>query len=202
MSQSPFNPQDQNSDVFFKVIAGLERVSEAFKVLLWEQAKQHGLSPIQIQVMIFLAHHSSDLGTVSHLAREFNLTKATISDAVKVLDKKALVRKERSTTDSRSFEIYLTESGKDIVQQVGNYTAPIEQALKQIPSWQVHSLYSNLSQLIHLLNISGIIQVQRTCFTCRYYETQGRSHFCKFIQKPLADEEIRLDCPDHSLKTS
>tara|TARA_R100000353_G_C6387059_1_gene163643 strand:+ start:439 stop:558 length:120 start_codon:yes stop_codon:yes gene_type:complete len=39
MSNSPFNPKYQNDDLSKKVIAGLERISETFKKLLWEQAK-------------------------------------------------------------------------------------------------------------------------------------------------------------------
>ncbi|MEL6557873.1 MAG: MarR family transcriptional regulator, partial [Bacteroidota bacterium] len=49
MKNSTFNPEQQQKDISSKIVAGLERVSEVFKVLLWEKAKQVGLSPIQIQ---------------------------------------------------------------------------------------------------------------------------------------------------------
>ena len=53
MSDSVFNPNHQETDISSKIVAGLERISEAFKVLLWEKAKLLGLSPIQIQILIF-----------------------------------------------------------------------------------------------------------------------------------------------------
>ena len=77
-----------------KIIVGLERVSEAFKSLLWEKAKLHGLSPIQIQILLFIQTHRRELCSVSHLAQEFEVTKPTVSDAVRVLDKKGLVEKD------------------------------------------------------------------------------------------------------------
>lgn len=52
MSKSIFDPKNQIKDVSSKIVAGLERISEAFKVLLWEKAKALGLSPIQIQILI------------------------------------------------------------------------------------------------------------------------------------------------------
>ena len=88
MENSPFNPEQQEKDLSSKIVAGLERVSEVFKILLWQKAKAIKLSSIQIQILIFLAFHKSSLCNVSHLAKEFNVTKPTISDAIKILDKK------------------------------------------------------------------------------------------------------------------
>jgi len=46
------------------------------------------VSPIQIQILLFCASHKQENLKVSFLANEFDLTKATISDSVKVLIKK------------------------------------------------------------------------------------------------------------------
>ncbi len=68
---SVFNPEEQHLRVDSKVVAALERLNQAFRVLLWEQAQKHGLSPIQIQILVFLLHHDTSLGRVGNLAREF-----------------------------------------------------------------------------------------------------------------------------------
>ena len=85
---SVFNLDNQNAGLNSKIVAGLERLSQAFRTLLWEKAKEFGLSPIQIQVLIFIHYHSKEKSTVSYLAQEFNLTKPTISDAIKALEQK------------------------------------------------------------------------------------------------------------------
>ena len=118
MDNSVFNPNHQVEDLSSKIVSGLERVSEVFKVLLWEKAKQVGLSPIQIQILIFVAYHKQDLCNVSHLAKEFNVTKPTISDAVKTLDKKQLILKDYSSSDSRSYSIHLSQLGKQTVSEL------------------------------------------------------------------------------------
>ena len=86
-----------------KIITGLERLGEVFRVLLWQKAKVYGISPIQIQILLFVANHQTSLANVSYLAKEFNVTKPTISDAVRVLLKKDFLAKDLSPADSRRY---------------------------------------------------------------------------------------------------
>ena len=86
MGDHIFNPDAQLDKVEFRIVAALERLSEAFRVLLWDQAKVLNVSPIQIQLLIFLRYHKPEYATVSKLAEEFNMTRPTISDAVRALE--------------------------------------------------------------------------------------------------------------------
>src|SRR5690606_41608464 len=117
MNKSIFNTEFQQNDLTSKIVVGLERISEVFKSLLWEQAKALGLSPIQIQIMIFIAYHKDELCNVSHLAKEFSITKATISDAVRVLEVKQLINKKYGTSDGRRYTIPLSEEGLKLVER-------------------------------------------------------------------------------------
>ncbi|KXK41291.1 MAG: transcriptional regulator [Bacteroidetes bacterium OLB11] len=103
MKYSSFNLSTQNQKVESRIVVALERISEAFRVLLWNESKENSLSPIQIQILIFLYFHSLEKCKIGYLASEFNMTKATISDSVKVLFTKNLVTKEINHLDSRSF---------------------------------------------------------------------------------------------------
>ncbi|MGB0918349.1 MAG: MarR family winged helix-turn-helix transcriptional regulator, partial [Flavobacteriales bacterium] len=99
---SSFDPDFQSYSTEAKIVASLERISEAFRVLLWNESKAHGLSPLQVQVLIFLHYHSEEKCTVSYLAKEFNMAKPTISDTVKILERKELIQKVKSPIDTRS----------------------------------------------------------------------------------------------------
>jgi len=179
-----------------KILSGLERISEVFKSMLWEKAKQHGLSPIQIQILVFLSNHTSNLCTVSHLALEFNLTKPTISDAVRVLHYKGLVDKNITTSDSRSYSLSVSTKGNRLLKSLLDYTDPMNRELRRLDSTSREQLFKTLTVLIHNLNKSGILAVQRTCFGCKYYQSGKSSHFCNLLKQPLLDREIRLDCPE------
>jgi DNA-binding MarR family transcriptional regulator len=111
MGKSPFDLKHQNENIDSRIIAAMERISQAFRVLLWNESKELSLSPIQIQILIFLMFHSEAKRKVSYLAEEFNMTKATISDSIKVLEQKKFIRKEYEPHDTRSYIIYLTTKG-------------------------------------------------------------------------------------------
>ena len=196
MNKNIFDPKQQENDLVAKTVVGLERISEAFKVLLWEKAKQLGLSPIQIQILLFVSNHKRELCKVSHLANEFNITKPTVSDAVRSLAMKQLISKDHSTQDSRSFAIQLTQSGKQIVTQTQHFASPMLNQLGGIAANDLEHLFTILSKLIYQLNQNGILTVQRTCYACNYYKPAGKHHFCNLLNKELKNTDIRLDCEE------
>ena len=201
MEKSIFDTSFQQEHVSNKIVVGLERISEVFRTLLWEQAKQVGVSPIQIQILIFIAHHKSELCKVSHLAKEFNLTKPTISDAVKALEHKKLIIKDFSEADNRSYIIVLSEKGKTVVASTSTFANPLKTQLETFNEAQLNSVYATLTKLIHNLNKTGMISVQRSCYACAFHTKNQGSDYCNFLQKPLMTNDIRLDCPEYSEKT-
>ena len=200
MKKSSFNPAQQEKDISSKIVAGMERVSEVFKILLWEKAKVVGLSPIQIQLLIFIAFHKQELCNVSHLAKEFNVTKPTISDAIRVLDNKGMVAKDYSSSDNRSYSIQLTELGKELVIETNGFANPLKKQIDKFNKNELESLFSTLSELIYKLNISGILNVQRTCYGCKFYQKNEGTDYCNLLHKELMTNEIRLDCPEYEEK--
>ncbi|NNE77203.1 MAG: winged helix-turn-helix transcriptional regulator [Pricia sp.] len=200
--KSVFDLEQQQQDISSKVVAGLERISEVFKVLLWEKAKKVGLSPIQIQILIFVAFHKPELCNVSHLAKEFNVTKPTVSDAVKALDRKGMIMKDFSSSDSRSYTIQLSALGKQIVDQTNDFANPLKTQVDALGPTNLESVFKTLSELIYKLNRNGILTVQRTCYACTFYQKNKNADYCNLLEKELLNQDIRLDCPEFEEKAN
>ena len=198
MPSSPFNiHQHQSSES--KIVVALERISEAFRVLLWDAGKAYGLSPIQTQILIFLLFHSPEKCKVGYLAAEFNMTKATISDSVKSLLQKGLVEKLDDEKDSRSFGLALTKEGKKVARETSLFAGAIQTPLSTLTPAQKEIMLNGLLRLIQDLNKAGVITPQRMCFNCRFYEDKNGTHFCNLLNSPLANPDLRVDCPEHVL---
>lgn len=197
MKSSAFDLDHQNTSIESKIVASLERVSQAFRVLLWNESKEFSLSPIQVQVLIFLLHHSPEKRKVSYLADEFNITKATISDCVKTLGQKQLIKKEYEPHDTRSYIIHLTETGEDIAKKTSFFADQIQIPIDRLPSSDKEKLLSSLLEIIHHLNQTGVITIQRMCSTCQFYNSDN-GHFCQLLDQKLVDAELRIDCAEHS----
>jgi DNA-binding MarR family transcriptional regulator len=200
MEQSVFNLDVQNTNVEFRIVAALERLSEAFRVLLWNEAKILNISPIQIQILVFLKFHAIEKCKVSYLAQEFNMTKATISDAVKVMLQKGLIDKETDAEDTRSYTMRLTDLGETTIAQATLFANPLLKSFDTLSNEQKEILLDSLLQMIFRLHKAGIITLQRMCQTCQYLQNNEGSHYCRLLEKPLLKAEFRLDCPEHSLE--
>ncbi|AFD06123.1 MarR family winged helix-turn-helix transcriptional regulator [Solitalea canadensis] len=201
MNKSPFDLSHQNLTVDSKIVAALERISQAFRVLLWNESKELSLSPIQIQVLIFLLYHSDEKRKVSYMAHEFNMTKATISDSIKSLEQKELISKEYEQHDTRSYIIHLTPKGKELAEQTALFTNEIQTPVNKLLPDDKENLLLSLLNIISHLNKTGVITIQRMCMSCRHYKTNynGEAHFCALLNTKLETSELRVDCPEHEL---
>ncbi|MCZ2128637.1 MAG: MarR family winged helix-turn-helix transcriptional regulator [Bacteroidia bacterium] len=202
MSKSDFDLTHQNQSTESKIVASLERISQAFRVLLWQESKEFSLSPIQVQVLIFLLYHSDEKRKVSYLADEFNMTKATISDTIKTLEQKNLITKEYEQQDTRSYIINLTKKGKDIADKTSLFTKEIRTPIDKLHRDDKENLLLSLLNIIRHLNKSEVITIQRMCMSCSYYQPsdKGQKHFCKLLNQNLHVKDLRIDCPEHELK--
>jgi DNA-binding MarR family transcriptional regulator len=197
MSLSVFDPSVQSQSVDAKIVVGLERVAEVFRILLWQQSRDTGLSPIQVQLLIFIAFHEPAKRRVGYLAKEFNLTKPTISDAVKVLVQKGFLERIDEPADSRSHSLKLTPAGQQVVEQTGGFATLLREIIGQLGEERKAVLYEGLFALIYQLQQRGVITIQRMCQTCAHYSYAGGGHYCGLLNIPLEANDLRLDCPEH-----
>ncbi len=200
--ESVFDPSGQHDNVDARIVATLERLSQVFRVRLREEARQRNLSPIQAQLLIYLLHHDVELRRVSQLAREFDLTQATVSDAVASLETKGFVRREQWPDDRRVMTLRLTAGGEKLATPLSNWADPIREHLERFSPVEREAVMRFLMELTGSLQRSGLITVARMCVTCRFFRRDVRPgeaspHHCGFLDVPLGGPNLRVDCPEH-----
>ncbi|WP_046246470.1 MarR family winged helix-turn-helix transcriptional regulator [Hymenobacter terrenus] len=197
---SPFDPARQNlpPDLDLKIVASLERLTSVFRTLLWQEATQVGLSPLQLQVVVFLRFHSQGQNTVSYLAREYLVSRATVSEAVKTLEQKQLLSRLTDPADLRSHSLHLTAAGQQLADRTSRFAQQLTPPVARLPARQKQALYLSLLAVIGQLQQTGIIPVQRMCFSCRFYgQEPNGGHFCHLLKILLEGAHLRIDCPEH-----
>lgn len=201
---SVFDPSAQHEDVDNKLVAALERLGQVFRLLLREKAREHDLSPIQAQFLVYLLYHDVELRRVGQLAKEFDLTPATVSDAIRTLVKKGLIDREPWPEDGRIVTLRLTPAGEELATGLSTWANVIKERLERSSPEEKEVMMAFLMRLITSLQSSGAISVARMCVTCRFFRRDvhpgdDSPHHCGLLDVPLAGSDLRLDCPEHEL---
>ncbi|GAB4201499.1 MAG: hypothetical protein Fur0023_06100 [Bacteroidia bacterium] len=195
---SSFNPKLQSKHLEYKIVAALERISEVLKRLLWDAATDYRLTPIQIQILIFLYYHIKDKSKPLYLSEEFQISKASLSDTLKILEQKKLIQKKQDAADQRSYYILLTNKGKQTVEKIISFEKPLLDVIASDLSQIEKEYFADiLIKIIYQLYQKNIIQIQRMCFTCKYFDNKKKEYFCNLLNKSLRNTEIRIDCPEY-----
>ncbi len=192
-------PPGAPPDVDAKLVAALERVGQALRVQMWDKAKQHGLSPTQLQVLLRLASDPPARRRIGVLAGELDVTHPTVSDAVAVLRRKGLVDRDPS---SRKAALSLSARGRAVAAGLADWDQRTRQQLADLAVGDKHATLRLMLDLIAGLQRSGAITVARMCVTCRFFRRDAHPnspvpHHCALVDAPLGSSELRIDCAEH-----
>ncbi len=192
-------PPGAPPDVDAKLVAALERVGQALRVQMWDKAKQHGLSPTRLQVLLRMARDPPARRRIGVLAGELDVTHPTVSDAVAVLRRKGLVERDPA---NRKAPLNLSARGRAVAHRLVDWDQRTRQQLAPLPVADKDATLRLLLDLIAGLQRSGAITVARMCVTCRYFRRDAhpesaRPHHCALVDEPMGGVELRVDCAEH-----
>jgi DNA-binding MarR family transcriptional regulator len=192
-------PPGAAPDIDAKLVAALERVGQALRVQMWDKAKQHGLSPTQLQVLLRLATDPPARRRIGVLAGELDVTHPTVSDVVAVLRRKGLVDRDPV---SRNAALTLSARGQAVADRLADWDQRTRVQLAHLPVADKHATLRLLLDLIAGLQRSGAITVARMCVTCRFFRrdahpNSARPHHCALVDAPMGGGELRIDCAEH-----
>lgn len=183
------------------ITAGLGRIAAALRSQAWEGGTARKLTPTQGQILGLLAERAAKAVRLNDVAVELCLTAATVTDAVMTLVEKKLVKKERSAEDQRALAITLTAAGRREAQQTAGWTEVVRAGVKGLTPDEQAVFLRGLTKVMHSLQEQGAISVTRMCAGCTYFQPYvhddtARPHHCGFVNQPIGEGQLRLDCPD------
>ena len=194
-------PMQGEKTVVDHITTGLTKVAAALRSQAWEGGSSRKLTPTQGQILVLLAERATQPMRLNDVARELCLTAATASDAVMTLVEKNLVRKERSPDDQRALVITLTAAGRREAQQTTGWTEVVRAGVRSLTPDEQAVFLRGLTKVMYSLQEQGVISVARMCVGCTYFQPYvhvdaARPHHCGFVNKPMGDGQLRLECPD------
>jgi DNA-binding MarR family transcriptional regulator len=191
---------DENTEPLERRLGvGLQKLGMAMKQQGWSRANEIGLSPTQAQILSALVDRPVLSG--SELASELGLSLPTISDSTRALIEKGLVEKQPDPRHPRASLVSLTAKGARTATTVRQWPDFMMSALRDLSAEEHAGLLRVVIKMIRGLQRDGFIPVERMCVSCRYFQPRvhdgPKPHHCAFVDAPLAEQQLRLDCPEH-----
>jgi DNA-binding MarR family transcriptional regulator len=194
---------DERSEPIDRRIAvGLQKIGLALKHQEWAQAAAEGLSPTQGQIVAALAVEGPLTG--SELAARLGVTLPTVSDAVRVLVDKGHIDKRPDPRHGRASLLQLTPRGRALARRVSSWPDFLSTALGELSPPEQEVFLGGVVKMIRSLQERGLVPTSRMCVTCRYFRPDVHEgdlpHHCAFVDAPMADRHLRIDCDEHEQK--
>lgn len=183
-----------------RIAQGLAKIGLVLRHHAWRMGGEAGLTPTQSQVLAVLAAKSSC--SVSGLAAELAVTQPTISDAVSALKRKKFVDSDRAAEDRRVVRVRLTAAGRRAAKETGEWPDFLLRAIASLEESERGVFVRGLIKMIRSLQESGEIPLSRMCPSCVHFRPHAhpgaaRPHHCAYVDAPLGDVDLRIDCREH-----
>ncbi len=163
--------------------------------LVSREAHADGLQPVQWEALRYLAKANRFSRTAAAVTAYLGLTKGTVSQTLKALESKGLIRKQVDPKDRRSNRLALTPRGRRHLAR-----DPLQEtvaALAKLPEGTRRSLDRGLEQLLTTRLEAQGRRPFGQCRDCAYFahdHPEGRPHYCQLLKERLADADADAIC--------
>ena len=175
----------------------IERLSNLLRNEIRKSGVALGLQPVQIEALHYLSqcnrYSDSPMGVTDYLGQ----TKGTVSQSLKVLEKKGLITKVTDSKDRRVTHLRVSESGRAFLRnavpsamfaKLGDYLGAETEA-------EISAALKNLLLGIQQANGMKSFGVCHTCRHCRLLD--DGTHLCGLTREALSSADTQLICREH-----
>lgn len=171
----------------------LERLGTLIHQSVRDDAARHGLLPIHVQVLGYLAQANRYSNLPIAIAEYFGITRGTVSQTLAVLERKGLLVKRPDAKHGRRIHLELTRAGRAVLED--SWAQRLDAALQAAGGEEGgRELDTGLRRvLIELQRLNG----QRAfgiCRQCVHFQGAPANATCGLTGEPLDEEQTGRLC--------
>lgn len=169
----------------------LERLGALIQQSVREDAARHGLLPIHVQVLAYLAvaNRYSDLPIA--IAEYFGITRGTVSQSLAVLERKGLLVKSPDAHHGKRVHLSLTPAGEAVLDN--SWAQRVETALDSLPL-EAQELNDALRGVLVTLQRLNGQRAFGVCRQCAHFLAEKDGARCGLTGESLATEQTLRIC--------
>lgn len=176
----------------------LERLGSLLRSEQRRVGAVHGLQPVHLQVLDYLARCNRYSDTPAALARFLGATKGTTSQSLLVLQNKGLIKKTADRNDRRVVHLQLSAKGRRLTNELFPPAGWVE-AIEALSDSTI-VIEAKLAELLRNLQAQNNQHTFGQCHTCRHLQVENTNQFrCGLTGDPLSEAETLKICHEHRL---
>jgi DNA-binding MarR family transcriptional regulator len=177
----------------------IERLGNLLRTDSRRGGVEHGLQPVQLEALHYLSlcnrYSDTPMATTEYLGQ----TKGTVSQTLKVLEEKGLLKKVADESDKRVIHLKVSKSGDKLLQKYIPSRQFVD-ACEQLSEQSQSQIITCLRELLQTTQRTNGMKTFGVCHTCRYNQKNNNSqYFCNLTHEPLSCNDIQLICREHQI---
>ena len=175
----------------------LERMASLLRTETRNLLIQYGLQPVQFEALHYLSicnrYSDTPMGVTEYLGQ----TKGSVSQTLKVLEKKGLIVKTADETDKRMAHMLVTKVGSNLVRSM--LPSPLlALASKKLDKKDEALIDTSLRNLLKSMQQANNFKTFGQCVTCSHnIRLSSGAYRCGLTGEGLSREDIELICREH-----
>ncbi|MBI4754338.1 MAG: MarR family transcriptional regulator [Betaproteobacteria bacterium] len=169
----------------------LERLGALIHQSVREDAARHGLLPIHVQVLHYLAQANRYSDLPIAVADYFGITRGTVSQTLAVLERKGLLVKEPDARHGKRVHLKLTSAGEAVLKE--SWAERVEKVLDSL-SLDANTLDKALREMLIALQRLNGQRAFGVCRQCAHFLAEEDGARCGLTGEPLDTEQTVRIC--------
>ena len=148
-------PEKGHVSADIRILRSIRKIIRAVDIHSRKLSTQFKITTPQLVSLLAIAEQEP--AKSSDIAKAVSLSPATVVGILDRLENKELIRRERSTTDRRVVNIWMTTQGRDLIQ---NAPSPLQdmlaEAIDGLPSSEQLSIAETFERVVSLMEIQNL----------------------------------------------
>jgi DNA-binding MarR family transcriptional regulator len=142
-------------ETYDQVLVSLRQIIRAIDLHSKKLERESGLTGPQLLVMRLIGVHGEVTSGV--IAREVSLSQATVTTILDRLERKGMLKRERSADDKRKVIVTLTEAGGTALENAPTLMQEsFIRAFNQLEDWEQSLILSSLQRVSDMMNATDL----------------------------------------------
>lgn len=176
-------------DPAFRLRALIDRLARVVSAEEW----QADLNPAQSAALTYLAQANRFSRAPSQVADYLNATRGTVSQTLKALQRKGLLREDRDPADGRRVSCTVTPEGLALLQR----PRISDDAVNSLTEAQTAALEDGIATLLRNMLAQRGGRSFGVCHSCAHHRRDGQARRCALLEVDLTAQDSNMICHEH-----